>query len=344
MIKQVTYVMILLGVLCSCANDSSNDWKRLKSDKDIRHLSFQEMKIKPLIGTPGLITTVDDWLLVEDYVDEKNLLLYNMTDSSYVRVLSIGQGPAEVLAPILFDVSEEDRTVYVLQRQNGECREYQLDSLLLGNDRNFKKIQLGMETDRFVKTKDGYVGLGFYAKGMFRFLDNEGQETGTLDPYSTYSNRNLSNKYVIFQGFVAYNPSHEMLIYAPIFASEVQFYKMGNGHWEKVSSFNIGDGKLESRVEDSENLSLRKEDKVNAISVCSSDNYFYILYSGETLGKTDKVSHKYVLRFHTDGKFDCAYKVNPSVSCISVDKKDSAMYSVMLGKDGEYAIGKTNLN
>ena len=76
MMKQLVYVMVLLGVLCSCANDKSNDWKHLKSDKNIRALSFREMEIKPFLGVPGLLMTVDDWLLVEDCVDEKNLLLY----------------------------------------------------------------------------------------------------------------------------------------------------------------------------------------------------------------------------------------------------------------------------
>ena len=226
--KFICSIWIVFAILCSCANDKSNDWKHLKSDKNIRTLSFREMEIKPFLGVPGLIMTVNDWLLVEDCVDEKNLLLYNMADSSYVRVLTIGQGPAEVLTPILFDVSEDDRTLYVLQRQNGECRAYQIDSLLSGNDRTYRKIQLGVESDRFVKTNDGYVGLGFYPKGMFRFLDNEGLETGTLDPFPAYSNRNLSNKYAAFQGFVDYNPRHETLMCAPVFASEVQFYKRRN--------------------------------------------------------------------------------------------------------------------
>lgn len=343
MIRCVVYVMILIGGLSSCINNKSNDWTRLKSDKNIRHLSFQEMKIKPFIGVPGLIMTIDDCLLVEDCVDGKSLLLYNLADSSYVRALSIGQGPAEVLAPILFDVSEEDRTVYVLQRQNGECRAYPMDSLLLGNDRNYRKIQLGFESDRFVKTKDGYVGLGFYSEGMFRFLDNDGLEVGNLDPFPTYSNQNLSNKYAVFQGVIAYNPQSEMLMYAPMFASEILFYSKDNGHWTKASSFNIGDGKLESRIIDSENLSLKKDDRMNCISACSSEKYFYVLYSGETLGKTDKVPDKYVLRFHLNGLFDCAYEINPSVSCISVDSSDSTIYSIMLGEDGEYAIGKTSL-
>lgn len=343
MMRYVIYVIILFGGLCACSNDKSSDWTRLKSDKDIRQLSFQEMRIKPFIGVPGLIKTVDDWLLMEDCVDGKSLLLYNWVDSSYVRVLPIGQGPTEVLAPILFDVSAKDRAVYVLQRQNGECRVYSMDSLLVGNDRNYRKIQLGGESDRFVKTKDGYVGLGFYSKGMFRFLDNDGLEIGNLDPFSMYSNQNLSNKYAAFQGVVSYNPQPEMLMYAPMFASEIQFYRKDNEHWTKTSSFNIGEGKLESRIIDSENLSLKKDDRINCISACSSENYFYVLYSGETLGKIDKVSNKYVLRFHLNGLFDCAYKIDSSVSCISVDKNDSIMYSVMFGKDDEYAIGRADL-
>ena len=40
---------------------------------------------------------IDSVLVIADKVEDRTLLLYNMKDSTYVRTLSVGNGPGEVI-------------------------------------------------------------------------------------------------------------------------------------------------------------------------------------------------------------------------------------------------------
>ena len=52
---------------------------------------------------------------------------------------------------------------------------------------------------------------------------------------------------------------------------------------------------------------------------------------------------RYVLRFDAFGSLDCVYKVNPTICDICVSEGDNIIYAVMIGKDGEYVLAKSQL-
>ena len=47
------------------------------------------------------------------------------------------------------------------------------------------------------------------------------------------------------------------------------------------------------------------------------------------------------MRFDTAGQLNCVYKVAPTISNICVSNDDTAIYALLIGKDGEHVVGKS---
>ena len=337
-------VIVSVCVLASCTSNSDS-WLNEISNNNIQSLSLQEIKMEPLIGRPYQIDIIKNLLIIADEVDKKALLLYNLADSSSVRVLNIGQGPEEITMPIEILVTNRDSTLYAFQRRTSLCREYDIRKLSEG------LVQMENETllegaDRFTILKDGYVCLGFYEEGIMTTFDQEGQLIKHVELFPDIPIKDIGNKYKMFQGYLAFNESTGCLIYAPSFASQILFYNQNNeGNWIKQSSFRIGNGLLEKRIKEyNGQLDLRGDDIQNCINVYSTDRYFYVLYAGCKMKKTEeKPKERYVLRFTSDGSFDRLYKVNPTVQCICVTENDSTLYALMIGSENEYVVGESKL-
>ena len=338
------FLVVLLAGLSACSEDNRGKGRKAMEDLATSELLFQEISLETILGRPFQIEIVDSILIIGDNIDGKALFLYNLSDSSWVRVLNIGQGPGEVLAPLAIDVSDRNHTISVLQRQSGISRRYRVDRLF--NDSIFDFQEVSLEgADRVAQMHDGYACLGMFEQGILSFFDAQGKESECIDLYSRFDIRDISAKYRLFQGRLAFNERARCLMFAPSYASEIAFYaEQDDGSWMKKDSFCLGTGGFEDRISESSGFELLKDDIRNCMDACSSENYFYMLYDGTDLGHTRKIEFRYVIRFTANGVLDCVYKVNPTVRNICVSYDDSAVYVLMIGKDGEYAIGKSELS
>lgn len=336
------FLLVMLVAVFACSGNNQKMKGGIISDLEASELSFQEISIEPMIGRPNQIEIVDSLLILTDFLDEKTLLLYNLIDSSYIRVLTVGQGPGEVLAPITIDVSGNDGTLCVLQRQNGKCWKYEIDSLIHGMTSNFEEVNLG-EADRVTQINGGYACLGMYRSGILGIFDIHGDEKDYIDMYSKFKIQDVSDKYRLFQGRLAFNRSSDCLMIAPSYASNIWFYMRQGENWVKKDSFNLGGERFEERILHNTDFNLNRDDIRTCINVCESDKYFYVLYDGGDLGHTHVASFRYIIRFDALGQFDCVYKINSTISDICVSRDDVIMYALLIGKDGEYAIAKSYL-
>lgn len=333
---KLLWLLLLLAGMFSCSdNNQKRKWKAV-SDLASSELLFQEIEIEAMLGRPYKIGVADSLLIILDDIDGKALLLYNVVNQSYMRVLNIGQGPGEVLNPIDIDVS--DKVINVLQRQNGKCRRYIIDKLLSGEVLDFENVELG-RADRIAQTDSGYACLGIYNKGLLGVFDNKGSEKEYIDEYAKFNIQDVSNEYRFFQGRLAFTGG--CLMVAPSYASIIRFYMCQDGKWVKKDSFDIGGSKFEERILNNMDFTLSKSDIRKCIDACKSNQYFYVLYDGTNLGHTQVTEFRYIMRFDTAGQLNCVYKVAPTISNICVSNDDTAIYALLIGKDGEYVVGKS---
>lgn len=339
--KSILALSLILALgLGACGDGQLQDFR----DYPAQELVFEEMPIEPLLGHPQQIRIAgDSLLLINDHVEETALLLYNLRDSSYVRTVTIGQGPGEVTYPNWIDLFGD--SLNVLSRNSGIVNRYALSDLRQNIINRHRSIDL-KRADRITQTDDGFVAEGFYQDENeephpFRVFDANGRFVQDLDWYEGYPQGDTFRKYLHFMGQAGYHAGRNTLMVAPTYASTIWFYTRKGNRWEKSASFPIGDGKLEDAAKEGDySDETRFISKV--LDICTDGDYFYYLHADENMKGGRTVNGcEYVLRFRSDGTFDKLYKVDETVTAIC--PAGNVMYAIFIGKDGEYTIGKTAL-
>ena len=300
---------------------------------------------------PHQIAVVDSILICADEIDGMALLLYNLNNGSYRRVLRMGPGPDDIQStPLDISVSHSDKRIIILQRRTGELRSYYLQDLWNDSIKTPRRLKDKFGGDRASCTSEGYVLSGHYQDGILHFYKESGEMTDSIDLHPEWPQDPIG-KYRLLQGHIAFNESSGYVMYAPIFASDFLCFGLENGHWKEVSSFTLGDKRIEQRGMEG-NWELKKDDIHRSIDACASDQYFYILYEGRAFSVTQegrvgeelvKGNHIYVIRFTAKGELDTVYEVDPTILNICVTADDSCLYAILRGKDGEYTVGKALL-
>lgn len=347
-----------LGWLCLCSLGSCCSEPQAKDVRDNPSipLSFQEMPIKALLGIPFPIAFLDSLFIGADYVDGKSLLLYDFKNDVYVRTLSIGQGPGEVSGPIdIIGMSRQEKTVTILQRSSGIIRTYALSDLWKDSVSAYRDEITVVGTDRAVRLPEGYACAGFsdVGKGILSFYDEKENLTGYADVHPEWDvSGNYERKYWLAQGHLAYNDKSGKLMLASGFASEIHFFQKHNGNWELDSSFSTGSDDLERRILETNDWSFRGDGINRCLEACSTGRYFYVLYDGRKFSERlsqapsaerERGDHLYVIRFTADGELDVMYEVDPTIVSFYVSPDDAWVYAALLGKDGEYVIGRAKV-
>lgn len=306
---------------------------------------------EPFIGMPHQIAVVDSILICADEIDGMALLLYNLNNGSYRRVLRMGPGPDDIQStPLDISVSHSDKRIIILQRRTGELRSYYLQDLWNDSIKTPRRLKDKFGGDRASCTSEGYVLSGHYQDGILHFYKESGEMTDSIDLHPEWPQDPIG-KYRLLQGHIAFNESSGYVMYAPIFASDFLCFGLENDHWKEVSSFTLGDKRIEQRGMEG-NWELKKDDIHRSIDACASDQYFYILYEGRAFSVTQegrvgeelvKGNHIYVIRFTAKGELDTVYEVDPTILNICVTADDSCLYAILRGKDGEYTVGKALL-
>ena len=103
---------MLFVVIMSCTSKEVNKSHivDISSLKGIE-LNFIEYPIEPMLGNPYEIEYIEPYLIMDNLVDDKVLLIYNVNNDSYVNTLSVGNGPDDILFPI--EIQVKDQEVYI---------------------------------------------------------------------------------------------------------------------------------------------------------------------------------------------------------------------------------------
>lgn len=329
-------LMFVLPLLLSCSRQRTWEPVSQRADKEI---VFQEIRLDSILGTPYDLAVMDSTLLIVDLAQEQRLMLYNLYTGRCCRRLSVGQGPGEVLPLIFIDVSNSRRRVEVLQREDGICKSYPIDSLWNGIPTTPETYEL--RADRMAVTKEGYAHAGFTFGGIrhFRIKDSSFE---TIEDYSRLGVQDSMKRYIFFQGGLTYNESSSVLMTTPSFASDINFYQYRQGTWMLIGSYAVGDHRFEQLVSSDPNRGIHADDLHHCVDACASVRYFYVLYEGRDMGNNHIPPYKYILRFTADGEIDHIYRMDASISNICVSAGDT-LYATMLGGDKEYTLAMADL-
>jgi hypothetical protein len=334
--------LIFLLFLVSCSNDNRDSKYFLQ---DTISVSSEEISLDSILGAPYQIGIIDNFLIVSDLVDNKLLSIFDLNRNDMIRrVINVGRGPEEMIAPLYLDISSKNKVLGILQRQTGIYTEHKLADLLEGFVGLSNKINLG-NIERVVQTKNGYLTEGFYPNDDIGFYSKTGELIKTMSIFPAYlkSVGNVSDRYRLGQGQIAYNEQSGIFLYASCFTGDICFFSFSNDQLIKIKEYNL-DNKIANRIKNNPgDVKIRPDDLEHAEDIASTSDYFYILYSRETMQNRKNAKSSYILKFDSKGEFTCCYKSDRKFFNICVTENDKMIYTVVLTEDLDYSLAKVVL-
>jgi len=330
--------IIIMISLFSCKNQNHKINQVLRNSKDV---SCKILPVDFLLGVPYQIKLINDILVIADNSDENSMVLYDYKNSQLIgSILKRGQGPNEVLTPLLLETTSESSVVSVFQRQTGKYTEYQIDDLLKNNVEPTKALQFE-NTDRLIRCRDGYISEGEYENGSINLLDISGNYLHTENIYPHYINelQDTSNKYICGQGVIGYNKKDNIFVFASFFTGEICFYSLEGNLFNliKKDDYSINSS-LKNRVKSNpQNVSIQQNDVEYFSDICSSERNIYVLYSGVSMKNKRSVDYSHILKYSSKGELLGSYKTDMKITnfCVESDKK---IYAIGISKEFEYCI------
>lgn len=293
------------------------------------------------LGRPSNIICLDSILLVTDNTSQTLLDVYDLRkDSIIFRILDIGQGPEELIPPITLKISEKDSTVHILQRRTKQLKTYSFKSLIQGGNKSIQNLTL-KNADQFIPTQDGYIATGYFQDGLFSFFDRQGNHLNTINTYPSYIQqfKDQYEKYKLGQGYFAYNNKQKVLAFASYFTGDVYFYHVEKDTLTLKQQFHFNNERIKQKIEShSTNVPIEENDIVYSYGVYSTNNYFYILYSGKTMKEEQTQKQgSYILKCDLNGNLICKYKHNFPIINMCITEQDE-VYAISQSESLDYNI------
>ncbi|MCC2599273.1 BF3164 family lipoprotein [Sphingobacterium sp. FBM7-1] len=345
--KNVLYLKVFFSasiILFSC-NRKSHDTKELLNNAI--PVQSNEIAIDFLLGKPTQIAICNDTLVITDNIEEKILAFYDIKNNQFLgRQLQVGQGPDEVIPPLLLSRTNESGLLSVLQRQNGKHMEYDIGNLVNGHLKPSKLLDLGI-ADRIVQTGEGFVTTGPYEKGSIKVFDNKGDMVKNYNIYPQYI-KDLSereNQYVLGQGHIAYNKGNKVLAFASYFLGEASFYRLSGDSLQLLQrmDLNLSDGLYKRIINSRGVVQITDTDLEYFSDIYATADYFYLLYTGMPRKDKNSVSHSYILKFSPKGNLIDTYKTDRKIHSFCIRDDDEKGYAIALSKDMDYVLVEMNL-
>lgn len=343
---QLYVPVVLFFLVLSCADKKSG--KDIDSIDDVvTHLIHGEELVMDLfLATPYQIEIMDSLLIIMDKVDDRVIVMYDVKNNRVVnRVIKEGQGPDEILQPISMNLSLDNKSLAIFQRQNGAYGEYNLADLVNSNISPMNKLNFKL-ADRIVEVNDGFLATGPYENGMFTMWDKKGTLLNTINIYPDYiqSIEDPMSRYRLSQGHIAYNKKAKTIAFAGYFTGDIAFYRLSDNNLLEIEKFSFGNNRLKKKIVRTGNINIEREDIVHCYGINSTADYFYILYSGESMGNSQHAKKNYVIKYSAKGEFVECYRTDVPLVSICISERDDKLYAVSLSESLDYVIMQFDLN
>jgi len=330
----------LLSSLIACSSKKGDNIL-----KNYKLISSGEIPLNFMLGTPYQLKVLDNYLIIADRIDNKILTFFDLNTGQLTkRIIDIGQGPKEMLMPIYMDIDQKHNTIGILQRQSGNYSEHQLSDLLEGDVNPSNKFNLG-NVEKVLKIGNNYFAEGFYPNGNIGFYNNKGDLLFVENIFPGYLSQidNISDRYRLGQGEICYNEVSNTFLYASYFTGDIDFFSFSNNRLERINGFSL-DNNISTRLRNNPtDVNIRQDDIEHSIDIAYTSDYFYILYSGESMQKRQSAKWSYILQFDTKGQFIRCYKSDRKFFNICVTEDNSKMYAIILTDGLDYSLAEVIL-
>lgn len=338
------YITFCIFSLFSCDNQEKKD--TIEFFPIIEEVESEVIFSDSFFGAPYQIDLINNYLIICDVIDEKLISIYNADNDSLVtQLFRKGNGPKDLIPPLIIK-TYANNNISIFQRQTSSFKEYSLSDLSIGEINPFNDIKFDQNIDNLIKIDSNiYAGTGLLKQGSIAFFNQEGTTINSTNIYPDFINNieEISNKFILGQQHIDYNPFSNTLLTASIFTGDIAFFDNNNLTLKKTKQYKPKPSPIEYKIKSQGYIKPGNEDYVYFGSCYSTKDYFYLLYSGNPMNKNATTANNYILQFDIYGNPVKAFKTNSKIFdfCISTD--NTCAYTISLSDDLSHIITKITL-
>lgn len=338
------YIILCIFSLFSCNNQEEKEV--IDFFPLIEEIESEVIFSDSFFGAPYQIDLINNYLIICDVMDEKLISIYNTDNDSLVtQLFRKGNGPKDLIPPLIIK-TYANNNISIFQRQTSSYKEYSLSDLSTGEINPFNDIRFDQNIDNLIKIDSNiYAGIGLLKQGSIAFFNKEGVTINSTNIYPTFINNieDISNRFVLGQQHIDYNPNSNTLLTASIFTGDIAFFENNNLTLKETKKYKPKPSPIEYKVKNQGYTKPSNEDYVYFENCYSTNDYFYLLYSGNPMNKNATTANNYILQFDIYGNPVKAFKTNSKIFdfCISAD--NTCAYTISLSDDLSHIITKSIL-
>lgn len=338
------YIILCIFSLFSCNNQEEKEV--IDFFPLIEEIESEVIFSDSFFGAPYQIDLINNYLIICDVMDEKLISIYNTDNDSLVtQLFRKGNGPKDLIPPLIIK-TYANNNISIFQRQTSSYKEYSLSDLSMGEINPFNDIRFDQNIDNLIKIDSNiYAGIGLLKQGSIAFFNKEGVTINSTNIYPTFINNieDISNRFVLGQQHIDYNPNSNTLLTASIFTGDIAFFENNNLTLKETKKYKPKPSPIEYKVKNQGYTKPSNEDYVYFENCHSTNDYFYLLYSGNPMNKNATTANNYILQFDIYGNPVKAFKTNSKIFdfCISAD--NTCAYTISLSDDLSHIITKSIL-
>lgn len=306
-------------------------------------LAHQTVEIKnDYLGWVGQLLVMGDRLYGNEHQMDTCFFYVDLTKNELHRFGAKGQGANEYLYPgVLQYLGENQLGIYDIR-----ARKYSEINLKEGVNPTNRSSQLGERISFYLKKLPNnlYLGIGPYEEGMFTLFDTTGTAIKSFYeyPYRDSDEKSIDNQFraMAYQGVWISNLSQDKFLFADDHGDILHFYQ-----WED------GDLKIIRKIENSYpkytpdkksgglSAIMSKENLFTYISAYATDQFIYVLYSGERVkdcfDQQKNPDGDQLFVYNWKGEKVKAIKLDIRCTMIAVSPDDEILYAISNNPDPE---------
>ncbi len=236
--KNKLYIFVFFLCFFSCQNKDKIVKESIKGEVIVSDSIYSRL--------PGELLVLDDFIVWTDIFAREGVLhVLDRKDGHEIeRVVNIGNGPNEFLSPKVSCIGDDKIFIYDLNAKKNALIDFEKDSKVLTF---FPASKKKLVTKKLFMDSLNYISL---KSNDYEFIEIvNGNSSYTLE--SWIKNKQLKNRFEVFQGLLGYNTPREILVYAPKSFPFFHLYKKNKkGYFEfdkkigKQAKFSIVDNEL----------------------------------------------------------------------------------------------------
>ena len=333
-INLMTLTLFFIYHFFSCDNDKN----RADYLKNTIEIYSDFIEIDELVGRPYDIVICDSLIIYYDYYDKLIYSVYDLKNNIFKgRFLSVGGGPNEVLPPL--DILSSNNNLIVYQRNSAIIHNIDLPDFVISKSITINSLN-GWKPEGFVRTKDYYIGFGFFDNGRFQILDSDTQFLTECGEYP-FSGKNMNNMsaFMTYQGPKCANPDSNYFVASSKYSDHIAFYEVINGEVSKLKEYSSHDANVTLH---NNGVQINDNCVMSYTYAYGTTNYCYMLYCGKTYIENDRRTRggQLIIMFDWHGNHIKTFKADCAIQSFCVDEKNNMIYASVLDKNYEYLIAK----